>query len=154
MSQRCTTMMRYNCKFYIWWLRKLSFGLRINFEPLLIFYHCPSYQFILYWICSFESLSLIKQGHPTTVFFKISVRRNKYCQLKNFLLLWGRLKSSWWPFHSCTIFEGVMIHYDFLKFNFSHFIPKVSLFFVEKRKTIIFGFKIARREGTEKFSLA
>ena len=38
------------------------------------------------------------QGHPTTVFCKISVRRNKF---------W--LKIFRWPFHSCTIFEAHLI---------------------------------------------
>ena len=43
------------------------------------------------------------QGHPTTVFFKISVQRSEYCL--EFSITWGRLKISRWPFNSCTIFE-------------------------------------------------
>ena len=43
---------------------------------------------------------------PTTVFLKISVRRNK-----NYLessIAGGRLKISRWPFHSCAIFEAFL----------------------------------------------
>ena len=43
------------------------------------------------------------QGHPTTVFCKISVRRSKNCL--EFSITRGRLTISRWPFHSCTIFE-------------------------------------------------
>ena len=39
------------------------------------------------------------QGHSTTVFCKISARRSRCC-LK-FSSVWGRLKISRWPFHSC-----------------------------------------------------
>ena len=71
------------------------------------------------------------QGHPTTVFCKISVRRNKYCL--EFSIAWGRLQISRWPFHSCTIFETYLINSQrFLKLNFSHFTPQVMLLFVEK----------------------
>ena len=71
------------------------------------------------------------QGHPTTVFCKISVRRNKYCL--QFSIAWGRLQISRWPFHSCTIFETYLINSQrFLKLNFSHFTPQVMLLFVEK----------------------
>ena len=45
------------------------------------------------------------QGHPTTVFCKISVRRSKFCL--EFSFTW--LKISRWPFHSCTIFEAHLI---------------------------------------------
>ena len=44
------------------------------------------------------------QGHPTTVFCKISVRRSKYC-LK-FYITWRGLKISRWPFQSGTIFNA------------------------------------------------
>ena len=47
------------------------------------------------------------QGHPTTVFCKISVRRSKYC-LASFA--WGRLKISRWTFHLCTAFEAYLIN--------------------------------------------
>ena len=41
--------------------------------------------------------------------------------------------------------------YDFLKFNFSHFTPHtVRLFFVEKRKPKIFGFKNVMERGIRK----
>ena len=43
------------------------------------------------------------QGHPTTVFCKISVRRSK--NGLEFSITRGRLTISRWPFHSCTIFE-------------------------------------------------
>ena len=36
------------------------------------------------------------------------------------------------------------------KYNFSHFTPQVRLFFVEKRKRKIFGFKNVRKRGTTK----
>ena len=39
------------------------------------------------------------------------------------------------------------IPYNFLKFNFSHFIPQVRLFSVEKRKPEIFGFKNVMERG-------
>ena len=43
--------------------------------------------------------------------------------------------------------SNVEIPYDFQKFNFSHFSPQVRLFFVEKRKPKIFGFKtVMKRE--------
>ena len=38
-------------------------------------------------------------------------------------------------------FLGLSYPYDFLKFNFSHFTPQVGLFFVEKGKPKLFGFK-------------
>ena len=39
------------------------------------------------------------QGHPTTVFCKISTRRSRCCL--EFSSAWGRLKIFRWPFHSC-----------------------------------------------------
>ena len=48
------------------------------------------------------------QEHATTVFCKISVRRSRCCL--EFSSAWGRLKSSRWPFHSCTIFEAYLIN--------------------------------------------
>ena len=47
------------------------------------------------------------QGHPTTVFSEISVRRSKNCL--EFSIAWGRLKISRWLFHSCTIFEAYLM---------------------------------------------
>ena len=49
-----------------------------------------------------------RQGHPMTVFSEISVWRSKYCL--EFFITWGRLKISWWPFHSCTIFQAYVIN--------------------------------------------
>ena len=48
----------------------------------------------------------IYQGHSTTVFCKLSVRRSKYCL--DFSITWGRLKISRWPFHSRTFFEAYL----------------------------------------------
>ena len=42
------------------------------------------------------------------------------------------------------------IPYDFLKFNFSQYTPQVRLFFVEKRKPKIFGFKNVMERGIRK----
>ena len=58
------------------------------------------------------------QGHPTTVFCEISVRRSKNCL--EFSIAWGKLKISRWPFHSRTILEAYLINsYDFLIFPIS-----------------------------------
>ena len=46
-----------------------------------------------------------REGHPTTVFCKTSVQRNKYCL--EFYITWGRLKISRWPFHSLPIFPSL-----------------------------------------------
>ena len=40
--------------------------------------------------------------------------------------------------------------YDFLKFIFLHFTPQVRLFFIEKRKPEIFGFKNVMERGIRK----
>ena len=47
------------------------------------------------------------QGHPTTVFCKISVRRSKY--FLEFSFAWERLKNSRLLLHSRTIFEAYLI---------------------------------------------
>ena len=55
-----------------------------------------------------KNIRELRQGHPTTVFCKISVRRSKnYLQ---FSITWGRLKLSRWPFHSCTVFVAYLIN--------------------------------------------
>ena len=46
------------------------------------------------------------QGHPTTAFCKISVRRSKNCL--EISIPWGWLRISRWPFRSCTIFEAYL----------------------------------------------
>ena len=47
-----------------------------------------------------------------------------------------------------TIFEADLINYlPFSEVNFSHFTPRVRLFFVEKRKPKIFGFKNVVERG-------
>ena len=76
------------------------------------------------------------QGHPTTVFCKISVRRNKY--FPEFSIAWGRLQISRWLFHSCTIFA---------------FHSPSNAAFRRKRKPKIFGLKMRLREQWEKFTL-
>ena len=82
----------------------------------------------------------ITQGHLTTVLCKISVRRSKYWQ--EFSISWWRLKNSRWPFDSCTIFGAYLINsLRFPEVKVSHFTSQVRLFFVEKRKPKIFGFK-------------
>ena len=47
-------------------------------------------------------------------------------------------------------FLGLSYPYDFLKFNFSHFTPQVGLFFVEKGKPKLFGFKNVMERGIRK----
>ena len=91
----------------------------------------------------------ITQGHLTTVLCKISVRRNKYCQ--EFSITRWRLKMSRWPFHSCTIFEAYLINsLRFPEVQVLHFTSPVRLFFVEKRKPTISGFKNVLEWGIRK----
>ena len=95
----------------------------------------------------------VKQGHPTTVFCEISVRRSKNCL--ELSTAWGRLKISRWPFHSRTIFEAYLINvYDYLKFDFSHFTPQIRLFFAEKGNLKVSQSKMRCREESEKPSLS
>ena len=97
----------------------------------------------LKWFCLKFKLLDCKQGHPTTVFSKISVRTSKYCLEFSIAQTW--LKISGWAFHSGTIFEAYLrTPYDFLKFNFSHFTPHVRLIFVEKRNQ---NFRIQKYDG-------
>ena len=75
---------------------------------------------------------------------------NKYCL--EIFVTWERLKISRWPYHSCAIFEAYLI--NSLRFSdvyFSHFTSQVRLFFVEKRKPIIFGLKTAMEKEIRKF---
>ena len=69
------------------------------------------------------------QGHPTTVFCKISVPRSEY--RLEFSITWVRLKVSKSPFHSCTIFEAYVI--NSLRFS-EELTAQVRLFFVKKMK--------------------
>ena len=55
--------------------------------------------FISFFIFWSDSRWHIIQGHPTTVFCKISVRRGKCCL--EFSIAWERFKFSRWLFHSC-----------------------------------------------------
>ena len=99
---------------------------------------------IPYIFCIFASD--ITQGHLTTVLCKISVRRSKYWQ--EFSISWWRLKISKWPFHSCTIFEAYVINsLRFPEVQVLHCTSQVRLFFVEKRKPKIFGFKNITKRG-------
>ena len=91
----------------------------------------------------------ITQGHLTTVLCKISVRRSKYWQ--EFSISWWRLKISRWPFHSRAIFEAYLINsFRFPEVQVSHFTFQVRLFFVEKRKPKILGFKNVMERGISK----
>ena len=65
-----------------------------------------------------ESSSIL-QGHPTTVFCKISVRKSKHGL--EFSIGLGRLKISRWPSHSCAVFEACLI-INFLRFSELYFI--------------------------------
>ena len=80
------------------------------------FYHCL-FQNMFGWV-AFK----VSQGNPTTVFCKISVWRSKYCL--EFSITWGRLKISWRPLHSRTIFEAQVINslrfLDFFSFFTLH----------------------------------
>ena len=57
--------------------------------------------------CYIIILPVGNQGHPITVFYKISVRRSKY--FLEFSFAWERLKISRLLLHSCTIFEAYLI---------------------------------------------
>ena len=75
------------------------------------------------------------QGHPATVFCKISVRRSKYC-LK-FSISWGRLKTSGWTFHSRTNsanFKAYLINslYEFLKLIRHISLPRLGYLLYKK----------------------
>ena len=63
---------------------------------------------------------------------------------------WGLLEISGWPFHTGTIFEAYFInpHYNFLKFNFSHFTRHAGLIFARNPK--IFLFKNVMDRGLRK----
>ena len=71
----------------------------------------------------------ISQGHPTTVFCKICVRRSKY--YLEFSITWGRLKSSRWPFHLCRIFKAYLITeipFEFWSLTFQISLPRLGYF--------------------------
>ena len=96
---------------------------------------------------SFAVFLISCQGYPTTVFCELSVRRSKYCLEFS---SWGLLEISGWPFHTGTIFEAYFInpHYNFLKFNFSHFTRHAGLIFARNPK--IFLFKNVMESGLRK----
>ena len=63
--------------------------------------------FIKFSVGLWNSELVFIQGHPTTVFSEISVRRGKNCL--DFSIAWGRPKISRWLFHSCTILKPYLI---------------------------------------------
>ena len=73
------------------------------------------------------------QGHPTTVFCKISVWRSKY--FLEFTIIWERLKVSRWAFHLGTIFRSLSETFptNFWSLIFLQFTPYVRLIFLGKR---------------------
>ena len=113
--------------FSMWYLFVLGLPLHI---PWLLsfdgdwFYMTDHVRLIMY---KFVLTHFNNQGHPTTGFCKISVRRSKCCL--EFSIAWGRFKIYRWLFHSCTIFEA----YLFPTINSLHFTAQVRLFFVQKR---------------------
>ena len=98
------------------------------------------------------------QGHPTTAFCKISVRRSKNCP--NVFIPCGKIIIFRWPFHSSTILFCGSLPNNFLRFSeveFSHFSTYLKLFsFRRKRKPKIFVFEnlIDGKSNEEKFSLS
>ena len=60
--------------------------------------------------CSAQPAPSLTRSRGTQRLFsvKISVWRSKNCL--EFSISWGRLKISWWPFHSCTIFKAYPIN--------------------------------------------
>ena len=61
--------------------------------PVFFLFKIASDKIVQHWAMPRKfNAALIFQGHPTTVFYKISVRRNKYCL--EFSTTWGRLKIS------------------------------------------------------------
>ena len=63
--------------------------------------------FIKFSVGFWNSELVFIQGHPTTVFSEISVRRGKNCL--DFSIAWGRPKISRWLFHSCTVLKPYLI---------------------------------------------
>ena len=107
------------------------------------------------WIATVHKRSISQwQGHPTTAFCKISVRRSKYCP--NVSIPWGRLRIFRWPFHSSTILFRGSLPNNFLRFSeveFSHFSTCLKLFsFRRKRKPKIFVLENAMERVTRKNS--
>ena len=79
-------------------------------------------------------MTFIRQGHPMTVFCKISVRRSKYCL--EFSVTWGRLKVCRWPLRSWIsiypfmVFEACLIWFPmiFSSLIFSFHFPSWEIF--------------------------
>ena len=67
------------------------------------------------------------QGHPTSVFCKISIRRSKYCL--EFCITWERLKISRWSFLSCKTFWRLSRKFPtiFWSLIFPILLPRLSL---------------------------
>ena len=94
-----------------------------------------------------------KQGHPTTVFCKISVRRSKYCL--EISITQEKLKISRWLVIFSKVFRVLLLTslrlcYEFLWFGFSHFTPQNMAIVRRKRTPKIFGLKIVTERGIGK----
>ena len=94
----------------------------------------------------------LKQGHPVTVFCKISVRRSNNCP--EFSIAWGRLKFSRWPF--MYNFRSLSNKFPtiFWSLIFPISLPRLSYFFVEKGNLKFSDPRMRCREESEKFSLS
>ena len=105
-----------------------------------------------------------ENGSPPRSFWFVAVFRNHFTfsgKPSIFVTRWG-IFYEWW--HECmtnrgsngmwsentdhkTNFVQILMPYDFLTIVFSYFTPEVRLFFVEKRKAQIFGFKKVMERG-------
>ena len=87
------------------------------------------------------------QGHPTSVFCKISVRRSRYCL--EFSIIWGRLKTSRWSFHLCKIFDAYLTNSlrIFWSIIFPILLPRLGYFSYKKGNL---NFRIRECDGERK----
>ena len=72
--------------------------------------------FCFCFVCLFET------GAPNDCFLSDICSEKQ--RLPRFFIVWGRLKSSRWPFHSCTIFKAYLI--NALRFSEVSFVPFYS----------------------------
>ena len=80
------------------------------------------------------------QGHPMTVFHKMSVRRGRWRCL-GFSISWEQLKISRWPFHSGNFWSlSNKCRTIFLSLIFHISLPRLGYFSAGKRKPKIWGF--------------
>ena len=97
----------------------------------------------------------ISQGHPTTVFCKICVRRSKY--YLEFSITWGRLKSSRWPYHLCRIFEAYLITeipFEFLSLTSHISLPRLGYFSWRSSNLTFSDSKIWRGEKSDTLAIS